>query len=157
MNSNSVPLSHFICKTYHQLSTDEIYQILRLRAAVFVLEQNCAYQDIDDADRDALHLFQKSDNDEIIAYARILVPQQCKQTHCSIGRVVVKQSKRHLKHGHSLMQKAIDICLEKFPEQVLKISAQTYLTSFYQKLGFKNTGHFYLEDDIAHQGMIYQP
>ena len=146
----------FNLKTFQQLDVADLYQILRLRAAVFVFEQNCAYLDLDDEDQAALHLFHRTENQEIIAYARLLQPQQCQGKHCSIGRVVVQEDKRHLKLGKSLMQAAILACHENFPNTTIQISAQTYLTGFYQDLGFVNTGHFYLEDDIPHQEMIYQ-
>lgn len=148
--------SGFTLKKFDQLSSKEVYQILQLRAEVFVLEQNCAYQDIDNLDQKSLHLYKTTDNNEIIAYARVLTPAQCNQSHCSIGRVVVSKNMRHLKLGKALMREAIKTCLNQFPNHSIKISAQTYLSSFYRSLGFNNTGKFYLEDDIPHQEMIYK-
>lgn len=148
---------NFQVHSFAELSNTELYQILQLRSAVFVLEQNCAYQDIDGLDQQALHLFKKNDRgNDIIAYARILKPEQCDHSHCSIGRVVVKQDLRHLNIGRALMQAAIQISCERFPSSPIKISAQSYLTDFYQQLGFINTGYFYLEDQISHQEMLYQ-
>lgn len=141
---------------FSALSSIELYQILRLRSAVFVLEQNCAYQDMDDLDQCALHLFKKSDSGQIIAYARILKPEQCDNNHVSIGRVVVDQSHRAQKLGKELMQVATAQTKKLFVDLPIIISAQTYLTSFYQELGYVNTGEFYLEDDIPHQKMIFQ-
>ncbi len=148
--------SAFKLQSFHELSNHDLYQILQLRSAVFVLEQNCAYQDLDDLDQQALHLYKKIDNYEIIAYTRILSPDQCNENHSSIGRVVVKQEQRQHKYGYALMQAAIQATLKHFPKHPIKISAQSYLTHFYQNLGFINTGHFYLEDQIPHQEMIYR-
>ncbi len=147
----------FQLHTFTELSSTDLYQIMQLRSAVFVLEQNCAYQDLDDLDQKSLHLYRKAGKGEIIAYARILTPEQCDHTHSSIGRVVVKQQYRHENMGQTLMQAAIQETLKHFPKVPIKISAQTYLTHFYQQLGFINTGHFYLEDQISHQEMLYQP
>ena len=148
--------SEFTLRSFNELSGHDLYQILQLRSAVFVLEQTCAYQDLDGLDQQALHLFKKADCGEIIAYTRIISPNQCGGSHSSIGRVVVKQEERQHKYGNALMQAAIQVTLKQFPELPIKISAQTYLTHFYQKLGFVNTGQFYLEDQIPHQEMIYQ-
>ena len=147
----------FQLKTFAELNNQELYQILQLRNQVFVVEQTCAYQDLDGLDDSALHLFSKADNNQIISYARILIPNQCNNTHCSIGRVVVSAEFRQLKLGRLLMQTAIEHARQQFPKIPLKISAQTYLTHFYLSLGFVNTGHFYLEDLIPHQEMIFQP
>ena len=148
--------SAFKLQSFHELNNHDLYQILQLRSAVFVLEQNCAYQDLDGLDQQALHLYMKVDHEEIIAYARILSPNQYDEIHSSIGRVVVKQQQRQHQFGHALMQAAIQASLKHFPKHPIKISAQTYLTHFYQNLGFSNTGNFYLEDQIPHQEMIYQ-
>jgi len=149
--------STFQLHTFNELSNTDLYQIIQLRSEVFVLEQTCAYQDLDGLDQQALHLYKKADNQEVMAYARILPPEQCGGSHSSIGRVVVKKNKRHEKIGQALMQAAIKTTLQKFPQHLIKISAQTYLSEFYQKLGFVNTGQFYLEDQIPHQEMYYQP
>lgn len=148
--------SAFKLCTFTALSSADLYQIMQLRCAVFVLEQNCAYQDLDGLDQQALHLYKKAENNEIVAYARILTPQQGEDTHSSIGRVVVKQNQRHANIGHALMQTAINTALKQFPKHPIKISAQSYLYNFYQQLGFVNSGRFYLEDQIPHQEMVYQ-
>ena len=149
--------STFQLQSFAELSNTDLYQIMRLRSAVFVLEQNCAYLDLDDLDQDSLHLYTKDDSGKnIIAYARILLPEQCNNTHSSIGRVVVQPDRRHDRIGQALMQAAIQVCQKHFPQQPIKIAAQTYLTDFYQQLGFVNTGYFYLEDQIPHQEMVYQ-
>lgn len=148
---------NYNCLNFSQLSVDDLYQILRLRSEVFVVEQQCAYQDLDEMDQQAWHLMGTSADYGLVAYARILQPEQCGQTECSIGRVVVKYALRKEKLGQQLMQHAIQFAKDQYPQHPIKISAQTYLTAFYQGLGFVNTGDFYLEDDIPHQSMVYQP
>jgi ElaA protein len=143
--------------SFTELSTQDLYQLLQLRSAVFVLEQNCAYLDIDDLDQQATHLLGFASESTLVAYARILKPQLCNNTHCSIGRVVVKKNMRQHRLGHQIMQYAIKQALSLYPNMPIQISAQTYLTSFYESLGFVNTGHFYLEDEIPHQEMVYKP
>lgn len=142
---------------FNQLSVDDLYQILKLRTEVFVLEQQCAYQDLDGMDQHAWHVLGMNVNKKIVSYARILSPEQCDYNFCSIGRVVVKKSFRQENLGRQLMTAAIDFTKNKFTEHLIQISAQTYLSKFYQSLGFVNTGNFYLEDDIPHQTMVYQP
>ena len=142
-------------KSFAELSTSQLYQILRLRSEVFVLEQNCAYQDIDDLDQQAWHVF-LADQDPIHVYARILPPTGDEQTY-HIGRVVVAASERKQHLGQDLMCAAINHCQRHAPGATIEISAQTYLSRFYQSLGFVNTGKYYLEDDIAHQTMLLQP
>ena len=143
--------------TFTELTVDQLHQILQLRSQVFVLEQNCAYQDIDDLDQQALHLIISEENQPIIAYARILSPAEYNNKYSSIGRVVVAESMRQQKLGRQLMQMAIEHAKRLFPKVPIEISAQTYLSKFYQSLGFVNTGHFYLENDIPHQEMIFKP
>ncbi len=149
--------SAYILRTFDALKLDELYQILQLRNAVFVLEQNCPYLDLDGLDQGALHLFKKSDSGEVIAYARLLTPAQNDNRYSSIGRVVVAENARHEKLGGDLMQAAIKSIIERFPESPLIISAQSYLTQFYLNLGFVSTGKYYLEDQIPHQEMRFQP
>ncbi len=153
---NMITKSNYLMHSFPELPLNDLYQILQLRAAVFIFEQNCAYQDLDGLDHGALHLYKKADNGQIIAYARILQPEQCNNEHCSIGRVVVDPDFREQQLGQELMRTAVQISRNSFPNATLKISAQSYLTHFYQNLGFINTGYFYLEDDIPHQEMVYQ-
>ncbi len=141
---------NFQVLNFNELDGHQLYQLLQLRSEVFVLEQACAYQDIDGEDATATHLM-GWDQGVLVAYARML---PAKNGHISIGRVVVKASHRHMKLGVQVMQRAIKWCQNHHPKRTIEISAQTYLTHFYQKLGFDNTGHFYLEDDIPHQTMV---
>jgi ElaA protein len=138
----------FEIKRFNELSTQELYSLLQLRSEVFVVEQNCVYQDIDGKDAKAIHLL-GSYNGEIVAYVRIFkAGDYFKQA--SIGRVVVKQNYRDRKWGYDLMNKAIQATEEVFNETKITISAQLYLKKFYENLGFIQTSEMYLEDDIPH-------
>ena len=142
--------SHF--KTFTELNTTELYKILKLRSEVFVVEQNCAYQDIDDADLQAIHqLIWKKE--QLIAYSRILPPGSYFE-QLSIGRILTASTIRGQQYGHLLMQEAIGYCQEQYPYQSIKLSAQQYLIEFYRSHGFEITGKGYLEDGIPHIGMI---
>lgn len=135
-------------KTFEQLSTPEVYQILRLRAEVFVVEQNCVYQDIDNKDQKALHLFGEFEG-EIIAYSRLFQPGDYFE-FSSFGRVVVAEKYRDKNYGHELIDLSILAIKNHFNEQNITISAQLYLKKFYQSHGFIATSKTYLEDDIPH-------
>jgi ElaA protein len=139
-------------KTFNQLSLDELYYLLQLRSQVFVVEQDCVYQDIDGKDKKALHVIGKKDN-TIIAYSRIFKPGDYFK-EASIGRVVVAENFRHLKYGHQLMVASIEAVEASFSSKKIKISAQKYLENFYNNLGFITSGEPYLEDGIPHIAMI---
>ena len=135
-------------KTFDELSTQELYQILRLRSEVFVVEQNCVYQDIDNKDQKALHLFGTLEG-EIIAYSRLFKPGDYFE-FSSIGRVVVAEKHRDKNFGHSLIDQSILEINSRFKVQNITISAQLYLKKFYESHGFIATSAMYLEDDIPH-------
>lgn len=137
---------------YNELTTNQLYNILKLRAEVFVVEQNCAYQDLDNKDNKALHLTGEINN-EIIAYTRIFKKGDY-FTNSSIGRVLVKKEFRKKELGKAIMEKSIEIIKKNTKEEKIEISAQKYLTKFYKDLGFKKTGKEYLEDNIPHIKMI---
>jgi ElaA protein len=139
-------------KTFNQLSLDELYYLLQLRSQVFVVEQDCVYQDIDGKDKKALHVIGKKDN-TIIAYSRIFKPGDYFKD-ASIGRVVVAENFRHLKYGHQLMVASIKAVETSFSSKKIKISAQKHLENFYNNLGFITSGEPYLEDGIPHIAMI---
>jgi ElaA protein len=143
------------CLSWSELSTDDLYRLLQLRSAVFVVEQSCAYQDLDDLDQQALHVLHHDDDEQLIAYARLLPPGCEGGDHCSIGRVVVHPRARDQQLGRQLMLQALAECQRLWPTAEIIISAQTYLTRFYQSLGFVNTGEYYLEDLIPHQKMSF--
>jgi ElaA protein len=139
-------------KSFQDLTTEELYAILQLRTEVFVVEQNCVYQDMDGKDSKALHIIGKN-KDEIIAYTRIFRPGDYMNQAC-IGRVVVKKSERQGGFGKEIMLASIKAVKDKFKETTIHISAQTYLQKFYRELGFIAVGETYLEDDIPHILMI---
>jgi len=147
-------VNNFHIKTFDKLSTKELYQILQLRNKVFVVEQNCVYQDADAKDFVAQHIFLK-DRDKIIAYLRICKPGDYFKNAC-IGRVVTDPDYRRQKIGHQIMQKAIDIITREMNENIIEISAQKYLLHFYRQLGFQEVGDEYLEDGLPHMKMIYK-
>jgi ElaA protein len=135
-------------KRFNELSLNELYQLLRLRSEVFVVEQNCVYQDIDDKDAKAIHLI-GTYQDEMIAYARLFDAGDYFED-ASIGRVVVAQKNRAEKHGHVLMREAMAAVEAYFKTQKITISAQLYLQKFYESHGFVVMSEVYLEDDIEH-------
>ncbi|RZJ71919.1 GNAT family N-acetyltransferase [Flavobacterium sp.] len=138
----------FKIKRFEALSAAELYQILQLRSEVFVVEQNCVYQDIDGKDDVALHLFGEIDG-KIVAYAR-LFDKGISYEETSIGRVVVAQNVRANKFGHDLIREAINVISDEFGQTEIAISAQLYLKKFYESHGFVSEGEEYLEDDIPH-------
>ena len=139
-------------KKFSELNTQELYDLLQLRSEVFVVEQDCVYQDIDSKDQKALHVLGYNNND-LIAYTRIFKPGDY-FNKASIGRVVVKKSERHNKFGYDIMNASIEAINNHFFTREIKISAQTYLKRFYNNLGFKEIGEEYLEDGIPHTAMI---
>ncbi|MEK9620263.1 MAG: GNAT family N-acetyltransferase [Flavobacteriales bacterium] len=145
-------MNNIFIKSFYDLTKDELYNILRLRSEVFIVEQNCVYQDIDQKDQSALHVFFKKNN-KIIAYTRIFKPNDYFK-YSSIGRVVVIKKERGSKIGSQIMNFSIKKIEEIFNEKKIKISAQKYLINFYEKLGFSVIGDEYLEDGIPHIAMI---
>ena len=135
-------------KRFEALTTVELYDLLQLRSEVFVVEQNCVYQDIDYKDQKALHLIGE-DNGQMVAYARLFKPKDYFD-EASIGRVVVKPTYRDKKLGHILMREAIYFIKSQFNETKITISAQLYLKKFYESHDFIQTSETYLEDDIPH-------
>lgn len=145
-------MNNIFIKSFSDLTKEELYNILSLRSEVFIVEQNCAYQDIDQKDQFALHVFIKKNN-QIIAYTRIFKPNDYFK-YSSIGRVVVLKKERASKIGSQIMSFSIKKIEEIFNETKIKISAQKYLINFYKKLGFITIGEEYLEDGIPHITMI---
>lgn len=143
---------HFQIKTFSELSTVDLYELLRLRSEVFVVEQDCVYQDIDNKDQKAYHILGYKEN-QLIAYSRIFDSGDYFDLP-SIGRIVVKEDQRKLKYGHQLVDESIQFILKNFTDKNVLISAQTYLTRFYNSHGFQKVGEGYLEDGIPHIKMI---
>ena len=139
---------NFKTKNFTELTTTELYQILQLRSEVFVVEQDCIYQDIDFKDQKALHVFGFK-NDKIIAYTRIFKSGDYFE-NASIGRVVVSANQRKFGYGHELMKYSIKVIKEKLNTNSITISAQLYLKKFYESHGFLQVGERYLEDGIPH-------
>ncbi|MCH2234114.1 MAG: GNAT family N-acetyltransferase [Crocinitomicaceae bacterium] len=142
-------------KHYSQLNIDELYSILQLRCAVFVVEQDCPYLDLDNLDQDAYHLMAKQDQ-KLLGVVRILKPGIVYQEP-AIGRVASREDSRHLKLGHLMVKAANDYCDETWPEQGIRLSAQSHLMGFYEKHGYVSTGKSYLEDGIPHDEMLKSP
>lgn len=142
----------YFVKEFHQLSLDELYRILQLRSEIFVVEQNCVYQDLDFKDQKSLHVFGKK-NDKIITYTRVFKPGDYFK-EASIGRVVVDSKERKFGYGHDLMKASINAIKDYFNVDKITISAQVYLKKFYESHGFKKVGEEYLEDGIPHIEMI---
>ena len=135
-------------KKFNELNIDELYQILRLRSEVFVVEQDCVYQDLDNKDQKALHLFISSNN-EITGYTRLFEAGDY-FNNVSIGRVVVSGNHRDKKLGHILMKESIEAALKHYKTSKITLSAQTHLKRFYESHGFQQVGEGYLEDGIPH-------
>lgn len=138
----------FKIKTFKELSTEELYELLQLRSEVFVVEQNCVYQDIDGKDPKAIHVIGEFEG-QIVAYCRIFKAGDYFD-QASIGRVVVKETFRDRKWGHDLIKEAIIAVENNFGTTEITISAQLYLKKFYETHGFVKTSEEYLEDGIPH-------
>lgn len=141
-------------RSYEGLTKSELYDWLALRSEVFIVEQNCPYQDLDGMDQRAEHLLGYQ-NDQLVAGARLFAPGDC-YTEACIGRVITKPSHRALKIGHDLMKQAISYCMDNYNRSAILISAQAYLIKFYESHGFVTVGETYLEDNIPHIKMLRQ-
>ncbi|KZY45079.1 GCN5 family acetyltransferase [Pseudoalteromonas shioyasakiensis] len=141
----------FSVKSYSELSKDELFAILRARVDVFVVEQTCPYPEIDEVDNNELtqHVFLFK-GQQVAAYARCYKKSE---QFSAFGRVLVAKQFRGEGLASKLVQTAIDICKEHWPDKAIMIGAQCYLTGFYQQFGFENVGDDYLEDGIPHQDM----
>ncbi len=141
-------------KKFKELNGEEIYEILKFRSEVFVVEQECPYQDPDGKDQSAYHLC-AYEKDQIIAYLRIL-EKGISYDEISIGRVLVHKENRGKGLARKLMLKAIDFIENSIGERKIRISAQAHLLDFYKSLGFKKASEIYLEDNIPHIEMLYK-
>ena len=139
-------------KKFEEFTIDELYDILQLRSEVFVVEQDCVYQDIDGKDRKALHVI-GTKGGKVVAYTRIFDAGDYFEK-ASIGRVVVSKEARAYGYGHDMMKASIAAIQEHYDTTSIKISAQTYLRKFYESHGFVKVGEEYLEDGIPHIGMF---
>ena len=153
-NSNGqFTIHHFMinwqCKSFTELTNTELYKILQLRNEVFVVEQNCAYQDCDNKDLLSHHLAAWK-NGHVVAYSRILPPGIAYPHAASIGRVVTSPSERGQDLGRQLMAKSLENLYLLFGQVPVIIGAQLYLKKFYQSFSFVQEGEIYLEDNIPH-------
>ena len=139
-------------RTFEELQNWELYELLKLRAEIFVVEQNCPYLDPDGKDQKALHILGYS-AEELIAYTRIFAPGDYMED-CSIGRVCVKVTHRGKGLGLVIMKASLDAISTHYSVRRIALSAQLYLQRFYEDMGFKAQGSTYLEDDIPHIKMI---
>lgn len=144
----------FEFKQFSDLSPSDLYDILQLRSEIFVVEQNCIYNDLDGLDKDAVHQYFKREG-EIVAYSRLL-KSGTRFLEYSIGRVVVKQSERGTGLGIEMMEAAKRYIVNEWGATKIKVSAQSYLQRFYENLGFEIVTEMYLEDGIPHYGMLYK-
>lgn len=139
-------------KTFEELTTNQLYDILQLRSEVFVVEQDCVYQDVDGKDERALHVLGREDG-ILVAYARCFKAGDYFD-EAAIGRILVRENYRKLGYGHEITRASIKAIKTKYKADKIKISAQTYLVIFYESHGFKTTGDRYLEDGIPHIAMV---
>lgn len=139
-------------KNFGDLDIYELYDLLQLRSEVFVVEQDCVYQDIDGKDQEALHVIGYK-YDKIVAYTRCFKPGYYFK-EAAIGRVVVKNSERRFGYGHEIMKASKKAIESHYHTSKIKLSAQQYLIKFYEYHGYKTTGEGYLEDGIPHIAMV---
>ena len=141
-------------KTFEELTNQELYELLRLRAEVFVVEQDCIYQDLDDRDQAGVHFF-AVDQKQVVGCVRLL-PKGVRFNDASIGRVVLKKELRGSGLANQLINAAIDYARSEWKEETLRISAQAHLQKFYGRFGFKTVSDEYLEDGIKHVEMVVE-
>lgn len=139
-------------KPFSKLSNEELYQILKIRQEVFIVEQTCYYLDADGYDQQAVHIWAEKEG-EILAYSRVFEPG-IKYKEASIGRVLTNPNYRKNNLGKILIRFSINTIEARFRTQSIRISAQDYLLRFYSEFGFQDTGKKYLEDDIPHTEMV---
>jgi len=148
---------HWEIKTFDTLLTDELYDLLKLRVDVFVVEQKCAYAELDEKDRHpgTFHVTGRNENKELVAYLRILPPGSS-FNQPGIGRVAVSKAYRGQGLCRTMIKKAMDQICRTWPGMGIKISAQLYLEAFYQSYGFKKASEPYLEDGVPHLDMVLE-
>lgn len=142
-------------KRFDQLTQMELYEILKLRNDIFIVEQNCPYPDIDGNDPQAYHLFASDSENHVCGCLRILKPGQTFEEP-AIGRLVVRADQRHGGLARRMMNHALSFMERELSENRVKIEAQEYLLSFYSSLGFRPCSKMFLEDGIPHVIMLYQ-
>ena len=151
MNTNTN--LRWVTKSFSELTVDELYDVLKLRSEVFVVEQNCIFLDMDNNDQKAFHTIGFI-GDEVVATTRLFDKDIMYDGYQSIGRVVGSPRHRGIGIGKALMQYSIQECERLFGKGPIKIGAQLYLKKFYGEQGFEQSGDIYLEDEIDHIPMI---
>lgn len=139
-------------KSFEEITTSELYEIIKARVDIFVVEQNCPYPDLDGYDQKAIHLWAEQDN-TVLAYCRIF-DREIKYNETSIGRVLTSEKGRGKNLGKQLIKYAVETIENRFKTSEVRISAQDYLLKFYSDFGFQDTGKKYLEDNIPHTEMF---
>ena len=139
-------------KQFNELSPEVLYEILQLRSEVFVVEQDCVYQDVDGKDKIAIHVLGYHDK-KLVAYTRIFKSGDYFK-NASFGRVLVAKNFREHGYGKEVLRATIETLAKINPRSTIEISAQTYLKRFYENFGFKMVGEEYLEDGIPHICMV---
>jgi len=147
----------FKCLPFYKLNLDEMYALMTLRQEVFVVEQDCVYQDLDNKDQPGHHLLGYDKDGDLVAYTRLLPKGISYPNYPSIGRVITSMKIRRDGAGKILMEKSIEEIERLFGVSPIKIGAQVYLDKFYRSLGFVPVGEEYIEDGIPHVSMIRQP
>ena len=143
-----------ICKKFNELTLEELYEILKLRSEVFVVEQNCIYNDIDGKDLTSSHIMIK-ENGKIKAYLRALQPGVSYE-NASLGRVLVSPDARGKGYAKAIVTKGVEYILNNFNTTKITIGAQEYLKNFYSEIGFKPISEVYDEDGIPHLDMTFE-
>ena len=141
-----------IVKRFEELDINELYEILKLRVDVFVVEQNCPYPELDDKDKSAWHVYIREEG-KITAYLRVLDPGVSFDT-AAIGRVI--STRRRCGLGTTLLREGIRVARERMNTPAIKIEAQTYARTFYELQGFRQTSEEFLEDGIPHIEMTLE-
>ncbi|WP_346917094.1 GNAT family N-acetyltransferase [Clostridium sp.] len=144
----------FKIKKFNELTIEELYKILRVRNEVFVVEQDCIYQDCDNKDYNSYHLYLEEGN-EVVGYLRI-VNKGISYDEISIGRVLVKETHRNKGLSRKIMLEGIKFIEENLNSTEIRLSGQVYIKGFYESLGFKQVSEEYLEDNIPHVEMLYK-
>jgi len=139
-------------KSFQELTNDELYEILQVRTAIFVVEQKCAYLEVDGKDKLAYHLFKK-ENEKIIAYLRVL-PKGISYREASLGRIIVKQAQRGTGLGRELVARGIDFLENELHEKTIKIQAQSRLQTFYESFGFRPISDIYSDEGLFYVDML---
>ena len=144
----------YFLKSYEELTKNELYKILQLRIEIFVIEQNCPYQDADGKDKACYHLMGCDDDGNIHTYTRLVPEGVSYKGYTAIGRVITSKAVRGKGAGVALMIKSMEEIKRLWPGFSVKLSAQSHLQKFYGKFGFESVGEEYLEDGIPHIAMV---